>query len=96
MSKHLWHFHSEVLKGFYGSEVYVVALDHQHAVDQAVMAYDDWLADQMGYHPLIEDSDPGDEHHKEQSKEARKAFKEEAIFKISIVPAGRAFYRRTG
>jgi hypothetical protein len=54
----LWHFHSDVLDGFYASEVYVSAISKPWAVQQALMAFDKWVQyrlSEYGYIPLIDD-----------------------------------------
>lgn len=54
----LWHFHSDVLDGFYASEIYVSSLSKALAVISAGNAFDAWIQQRVmdyGYIPLIDD-----------------------------------------
>ena len=52
MNWKLWHLHSEILKGFYASDVYVAAANHIQAQNLAYAAFIKFLdqqLDEMGY-----------------------------------------------
>lgn len=86
--KTLWHMHSDVLKGFYQSDVFVVAEDLESAVAAAMQGYDAWLEHRlldMGLHPLIRDSFPDDDDHASEKAAKRVEFEIEARGKMEAM-----------
>ena len=84
----LWHFHSEVLKGFYASEVYASARTKGGAIQYAGEAFDNWVKlyhDNMGYWPLIDDYFDEACKAQEQIAELRRLLLEEAEAKFKIM-----------
>jgi len=76
----LWYMDSDVLMGFYCSDVIVAATDRDDAIQQALHAYDLWVKeglDEYGFHCLISDCYPTDEYFIQQSKDKRVEFHEE-------------------
>ena len=73
----LWHMHSDVLDGFYSSEVYVAATSRSFALIKGMEAYDRYIEEYLdcfGIHPLIWDNFPEDPLFKEQSLAKRNEF----------------------
>lgn len=76
----LWYMNSDVLQGFYCSDVIVAATGRDDAIQNALSAYDLWVKeslDDYGFHRLIRDCYPTDEDFVQQSKEKRAEFHEE-------------------
>ena len=77
----LWHFNSDVLKGFYASEVYAIGDTKAKAIDHAGKAFDTWAKahfDNYGFWPLIDDYFNEAGKAQEQLQEVRKQLIEEA------------------
>lgn len=97
-TRQLWAVHSQTLKGFYASEVYVVAATKEEAVRRAGEVYDTWIDEEVnsphwGYHPLVDD--PFDDDLPEQAAEVRARFMAEVEEKIFPQGIGLIF-RHTG
>lgn len=93
----LWHMHSKVLQGFYASEVYVVAVSREYAIDQACKVFDKWLvkeSEEYWFNPLTS-ADPGDPEYPAELAAVQLAFKTEAEQLIQHVPENAAIFRRT-
>lgn len=84
----LWHFRSDVLKGFYASEVYVSAISHTYAIEQVGVAFDNWSKKyhyDMGYWPLIEDYFNEEGKAQEQLAQKRQALLTEARTRLRFM-----------
>lgn len=93
----LWHMHSEVLAGFYASEVYVTAASQSDAVQLAVDAFDTWLKNEVEnywFNPLTYDQpdDPGYEH---EMVQLRLKFVAEATALLKQAPNNAIIFRKT-
>lgn len=79
MNMSLWHMHSDVLKGFYASEVYVSAYNKQSARASASEAFDRYIKmmeDDLNCNFLTEDM-PWDPEYPTQLSELRRRFYDE-------------------
>lgn len=84
----LWHMHSDVLQGFYASEVYVAATSRSFALIKGMEAYDRHISEyieSIGIHPLISDNWPEDELFKEQALAKRNEFSIELSQKLKAL-----------
>jgi hypothetical protein len=73
----LWYMRSEVLNGFYRSEVYAVGRRKEEAIHNATQAYDRYIKQQLeefGALFLINASDPDDPDFKKEAQELREKF----------------------
>ena len=87
----LWHFTSDILKGFYASEVYAIGKTKKEALLYAGEAFDNWAKtyrDDMGYWPLVNDYFNEEGKADAQLAEIRQAFLREAEAKFTLM--GRA------
>lgn len=94
---HLWHMRSDVLDGFYASEVYVSAEDQPQAIEVALQAYDIWLTQQIDdylYHPLIS-LDPDDVGYDIVASAKRTEFAQELRIKLVRQSANGIILRKT-
>ena len=92
----LWHFHSEVLKGFYASEVYVSADDYNSALLKVLLFYDQYVAamiQEFGT-TFLTDSIEGDPEFTAESTSKRMEFRQEAITKLKPIPGDAVFFIR--
>lgn len=88
----LWHMHSDLLGGFYASDVYAAGESLTDAVHVALLAYDRWLGERLEEtiaHPLGDYCEKGDEGFAEHCKTCRDLFKAELKEKLKPV-SGRA------
>jgi hypothetical protein len=95
MSK-LWHMHSEVLRGFYASEIYLVAETREVAIDLAIHAFKTWVESEeadYSYNPLIE-AWPGEFEYPEQLRNLYDDFRTEAKAKLAVVSENAVIFRR--
>lgn len=84
----LWHFRSDVLKGFYASDVFASAISKDWAVKKAGEAFDNYVKSyhkNMGFWPLIEDCFNEEGNAKEQIAQVRQLFLSEAQAKFKTV-----------
>lgn len=87
MAEALWHMESEVLDGFYSSDIFICAGNKLHAVVRGTNAYDTWVTKYIkdcGIHPLtslMED----DEEFEDRSAEMRRRFVQELHDKLQRV-----------
>lgn len=93
----LWYFHSETLRGFYASEVYVVAADLDGAVAKAVEEYDIFIAKRLVDYgtDFLTDVYPDDPEYVVQAKACRDAFVAEATDKLRPIPSGAIIFHRS-
>lgn len=92
----LWHMHSNILDGFYRSDVYVAATHKHGAIRAAMTAFEAWEDKQVYecyFHPLIFDLDPEDPGWDERVLELRNNFRKELENKLEKVP-GNALIER--
>lgn len=84
----LWHFRSDVMKGFYASEVYASAGTKRGAIMFAGQAFDQYVKayhEVIGYWPLIDDHFDEEGKAQEQLQEVRKQLLEEATEKFRFM-----------
>lgn len=94
---YLWHMHSDVLEGFYASEVYIAADDQPQAIEVGLQIYKTWLDKEIadyGYDPLTH-NDPDDEDYKNEALEKRLQFQQELRTKLVRQPANGIIFRKT-
>lgn len=75
----LWHMHSEILQGFYASEVYVSADNKQSARSFASEAFDRHIKEMEDDYlcNFLINADPGDAEYPEQFVDLRRRFYDE-------------------
>jgi hypothetical protein len=89
----LWSMESDVLGGFYQSEVIVMAASHAAAVDAACTAFDQhidqnlkmmWTCSFCGVY-----LDPDEDSYAEDREAVTSSFRAEAMAKLEHIPSGR-------
>lgn len=87
---YLWHAYSKVLKGFYQSDVYVVAKTIEEAAHISTQEFSkgfDPKSNEVLFWVLLT-SYPGDEEYEAEKAKLILAFHQEMLTKLEIVPSG--------
>ena len=93
----LWHMHSNVLQGFYASEVYVIASTKEEAIQRALVAYDAWLKEQVDdycFDPLTS-AFPGEPDYPADAAAVRAKFAAELHVSLEACPENAIIFRKT-